>query len=1109
MSPRLKFLALLAASAVCLDAVVVNNATDIQNAIISVNNGGGGNIIQFGNSISYAQLFQPLNADNVLQPLSLALPYTIDGQGFTLSQTGTSRGFFARGSSRTVTIQNLTIDGAQSNGGTGGTSNSGGGGGLGAGAAIFVNTGATVIIDNVNFTNNQSTGGNGGGTTLSTFFGGAGGAGFEGAGGNSSAANSSAGGGGGGFNGSGGSIPAGGFHGGGGGGGFNGNGGTSTGTGGGGGGGGGFNGGDSDNTTGGGGAGDAQDGFLSSTSGNGGDGSGTGTGGAGVAAGGGGGSGAVLNTSGSAGGPATGGAGGSLPGGGGGGGAGAPLNPGGAGGTGGSGFGGGGGGQGSPAGDGGSGGFGGGGGGAARNPDTPVGAVGGAGGDFGGGGGGASSTGDSGNGGPGGFGGGGGAGGGIDAPPFVAGNGGDGGFGGGGGGAGDALQSPGTGGFGAGDGGSGSFQNEGGPGAALGGAIFIQDGGTLNIQTAVSFSGSAVTAGTGATVAQALGTDVFIMSGGLLSVDNLSVDSEVPNPIASDIGAGGGSTSAGGLTVDSGNTAIFTINGANTYSGVTTVNSGSLYVQGSVITPVIVNGGTFGGNATLIVNGAVPNSGDLTVNGGQLSPGGDNLMYGFINVGNNLLFNAGSTFYDAEVDSVGNTDIINVTGTATLTGNLAVQAVAGNFLVGDIVTILTASGGVIGTFSNHIIPNKPDGTPLFEVIYSANMVQLLVIDNMLFMHQNIDPGNPQHVEDNITCNLPIASGSDLGFAVNVLGLLSDEEVNKALNLMHPAAYGTLEWMNLNNSRQVLDILSAHTNELSCSVRACRSNAPGGKKNSFWIAPFGNWSSQDQKGQLRGYNSDSVGFVTGLDHCFSNMTLGFGAGYTYTNYRWKGSAGKGMINQAYGALYGSYYTDFFQADLATTLGGNNYNADRYIRFEADGHPGAVVDTTAHASYTGMPWSSRFGLLSDLNSWSIPLQLFTSVDYFYLHQPGFRESRAGGLSLDVGSKTSNMLQTEIGASLTHTFTFTGGCWAPYASIGWVAKMPLSGSTYDTRFRGQPCEFRVNTTSKGLSQISSAIGAKVTSAKGFSLLVDAQADLNGRNKSYFANMRLECPF
>ena len=156
--------------------IVVNSEFELQNAIFSINSGAD-TLIQFGSSFTYSRELQPLNTDNVLN--SVDNTFTINGQGNTLIQEtvfSSFRGFFARQSTGSVTIQNLTIDGSQAIGGDGGPH---AGGGLGAGGGLFLNSGSTVILDNVSFKNCQASGGAG---DVSGTFGGGGG-GFGGSGG--------------------------------------------------------------------------------------------------------------------------------------------------------------------------------------------------------------------------------------------------------------------------------------------------------------------------------------------------------------------------------------------------------------------------------------------------------------------------------------------------------------------------------------------------------------------------------------------------------------------------------------------------------------------------------------------------------------------------------------------------------------------------------------------------------------------------------------------------------------------------------------------------------------------------------------------------------------
>src|SRR3954471_1570737 len=210
-------------------------------------------------------------------------------------------------------------------------------------------------------------------------------------------------------------------------------------------------------------------------------------------------------------------------------------------------------------GNGGGGGFGGGGG-------AGSGIAAGGNGGFGGGGGGAASSGA----GDGGFGGGGGA------SSFA---GGFGGFGGGGGGA-SPGGNPGFGGFGAGDGDSSGL---GGGGAAMGGALFVMDGGTLHIAGYGSGGGGGVTGGSGASAGSAFGAGFFLQ--GFNPTINFDLQENqvytVSDVIADELGSIFDFNSGiGNLTLNGLGTLRLTA--ANSYTGETTINGGTLEVDGSI-----------------------------------------------------------------------------------------------------------------------------------------------------------------------------------------------------------------------------------------------------------------------------------------------------------------------------------------------------------------------------------------------------------------------------------------------------------------------------------------------------------------------------------------------
>jgi uncharacterized protein with beta-barrel porin domain len=156
-----------------------SGAGSLRQAIEDANNAGAGNHTITLNLTPSDIITLTNELDNI------KVNVIINGNGSTIDANNQHRIFFVE--TGNVTIKNFTLKQGLGQGGDGGSTNlaGGGGGGLGAGGAIFVDSGANVTVQHVNFSQNKAAGGDGGAADAAgSSAGGGGGGGLHGSGGN-------------------------------------------------------------------------------------------------------------------------------------------------------------------------------------------------------------------------------------------------------------------------------------------------------------------------------------------------------------------------------------------------------------------------------------------------------------------------------------------------------------------------------------------------------------------------------------------------------------------------------------------------------------------------------------------------------------------------------------------------------------------------------------------------------------------------------------------------------------------------------------------------------------------------------------------------------------
>ncbi len=287
----------------------------------------------------------------------------------------------------------------------------------------------------------------------------------------------------------------------------------------------------------------------------------------------------------------------------------------------------------------------------------------------------------------------------------------------------------------------------------MGGAIFVQQGGNFIVAGNLSLNENSVTGGAGGfgtgANGSAFGSGIFLQGNGTITFQPTAGETAtISDVIADQTGSGGTGTNAGSWNLTKSGTGALVLSSKNNYTGTTTVNGGTLQVDGSIASSslTMVNvGGTLGGNGTI---------GNTTVNGGMLAP------IGTLTVRGNLVFTAASS-YTVEV-SPWNANRTNVIGTAALSG----AKVNASFALGSYVArqypIVNATGGVTGKFGSLVNTNLPSGFKS-TLSYDANDAYLtLVVDFGSLAGLNVNQqnvGNALTNFFNVNGGIPVVFGT--------------------------------------------------------------------------------------------------------------------------------------------------------------------------------------------------------------------------------------------------------------------------------------------------------------------------------------------------------------
>jgi outer membrane autotransporter protein len=510
--------------------------------------------------------------------------------------------------------------------------------------------------------------------------------------------------------------------------------------------------------------------------------------------------------------------------------------------------------------------------------------------------------------------------------------------------------------------------------------------------------------------------------------------------IIDSIGGTGGITQAGPGTTILGSTSTFT--------GPTTVNGGVLLVNGNLVSSTLVNlGGTLGGIGSVgpttvfgtLAPGPIGGIGTLLVNGAFVQKPGSTYQVFVVPAG--------------QVNPAGSNTFIIITGAATLNGGtVKVLGVPGTYINGQTFTILTASGGVRGSFAGVMDTIPGTSAELFvdptdvrlELLVSSVPVVPVVAGlsgqtfNQMSVARAVNALSGTGAVAPIFSQITALQPSQTLFA---LDQLSGEihASNITVGLENNSLFLRTLAERLRLGRPCLCSASGVSNDLGPSDRhewGCENDGDW----RTWVTPFGLAGNASDNGNAHSFSYDSVGFAVGMDRWLSGSTLiGLAAGFDNWQNRTRQLDSRADVDSFQLGLYA--YQELRRAWL---LGAVSYENDGY----GTRRPIDFLGVTALGNYSGNQVGSYLEGGYSFGLGGVQLQPMGAAQYISLWRDAFSETGAGPMDLTVNRARADSFRGFLGGRLTLPLG-SERCWLPEVRAFWVHEYAAETRTISNQF------------------------------------------------------------
>ncbi|WGD31063.1 autotransporter domain-containing protein [Ancylobacter sp. WKF20] len=558
----------------------------------------------------------------------------------------------------------------------------------------------------------------------------------------------------------------------------------------------------------------------------------------------------------------------------------------------------------------------------------------------------------------------------------------------------------------------------------------VRNDGVLAVNRSDTLILDGTISGTGALVQQGWGTLILTgqnsytggttITAGTLQIGNGGTQGWIVGPIVND----------GALVYDLSSFYVFPA--ALTGSGSVTLTGGGsvLYAGSSFAGPVFVqqaslelaSGVTSGSSFTIGAGGLLSGTGTiaaLTVNsGGVVAPG---YSPGTLVVAGNAAFNAGA-IYQVDVAPGQVSDLIAVGGYVTIAdgAQLKVVGAAGSYANSWSFNVLSAAGGIIGTFSG-ATSNFAFLDPVLS--YSATDIEVTLVRNDIPFWQEARTANERATAIGVES---LGAGNPVYDAV--AAQLSGQAY-AAFDALSGEIYASAETVMMQQSAYVRDAVNMRLRQAfgEGDLTGPATAALGTLPVVMWVTGVGGLGDSFGDGNAATIANSVGGVLAGFDATFNaNWRGGVFGGYSSSWFDVEDRASSGSMDSYTAGLYaGGQY-----GPLALRLGGaytwHDVSVTRSIVF-----PG--YDAGASTSYTTGETQifGQIGYAFALEGHRI--EPFAGLAYVNLDDASALE-RGSSAALDVASGGMDTVYGTLGVTISKSFESQGRRYTPSITVGW---------------------------------------------------------------------------